>query len=160
MKDQLTAFFDGACEYWKNPETGITKRNPGGIATYGWVIYRGPIKLAWGYGEVKRGDGATNNVAEYTALISLIKAYNDLRLTEPLHVSGDSQLVVKQMSGDYRVKAPLLKPLYQQVVDLKPPGMVLTWISGDQNEEADALSREAYQISLKGDKPWEKRFRT
>lgn len=155
VNDRLTASFDGSCE-WHNG-----KRNPGGLATYGWTIFRGDKTVAWGYGEVCRGEGATNNVAEYNALLSLMKAYRDLGLTDPIYVTGDSQLVIRQLSGQYRVKAPLLIPLHQQVKKAWIPGMTLAWVPREENEHADNLSKTAYNMArVKPDNgPWEERYK-
>lgn len=159
-ENRLTASFDGACEWYTDP-AGVTKRNPGGIATYGWVIFRGDRPIAWGYGEVCRGNGATNNVAEYHALLSMMKAYKALRLTDPVYVTGDSQLVVRQLSGQYQVKAPLLKPLYRQVKDMWISGMGLAWVPREENEHADNLSKTAYNMAKvkPAGEPWEERYR-
>ncbi|MGF1632940.1 MAG: ribonuclease HI family protein [Phycisphaerae bacterium] len=56
---------------------------------------------------------ATNNVAEYKALITGLEQASTLGATHVL-VMGDSELVIKQMKGQYRVKNPGLKPLYEQ----------------------------------------------
>ena len=56
---------------------------------------------------------ATNNVAEYSGLIGALEAASTLGATQVL-VRGDSELVIKQMKGQYRVKAPGLKPLYEK----------------------------------------------
>jgi ribonuclease HI len=60
---------------------------------------------------------ATNNVAEYTALILGLKQAAKLGATK-IHVRGDSELVIKQMRGEYRVKNPALKALYEQAQSL------------------------------------------
>src|SRR5512137_2298452 len=57
-KDMISIYFDGLCR----------PRNPGGVATYGYVIYRDGEKIKSGYGVVGSGPGMTNNVAEYSAL--------------------------------------------------------------------------------------------
>ncbi len=56
---------------------------------------------------------ATNNVAEYRALILAMQQAKTLGATQIL-IHGDSELIVKQMNGQYRVKSPDLKPLYQE----------------------------------------------
>ena len=43
-------------------------KNPGGVATYGYLIYRDGEKIQRGYGVIGSGAGMTNNVAEYSAL--------------------------------------------------------------------------------------------
>jgi ribonuclease HI len=59
----------------------------------------------------------TNNVAEYRALVTGLQKARELG-AKRLRVRGDSELVVKQMKGEYRVKHPDLRPLYEQARDL------------------------------------------
>lgn len=149
----LTAFFGGVCEWWEG------RRNPGGIATYGWLIYEDGIWIARGYGEVGRGGRATKSTAEYAALISLLMAYTDLGFTAPMCVFGDSrlaiQLFIRQLCR-YRVEFCNLKPLYE-------PDVELTWIPREENTVTNELSRRAYTMArLKvvcdnGVDPWEVR---
>jgi ribonuclease HI len=56
---------------------------------------------------------ATNNVAEYRAVLSGIERARQLGADE-LEIIGDSELVARQLSGQYKVKHPAMKPLYQQ----------------------------------------------
>jgi ribonuclease HI len=59
----------------------------------------------------------TNNVAEYKALIAALQ--EALRLgAKKVHIRGDSELIVRQMKGEYRVKHPNMKPLYEQAQEL------------------------------------------
>lgn len=60
---------------------------------------------------------ATNNVAEYTALITALQQARQLGARK-VKVLGDSELVVKQMRGEYRVKNPDLRVLYEQAIAL------------------------------------------
>jgi ribonuclease HI len=130
-------YFDGLCE----------PRNPGGIACYGWLIKSNDEVLASGHGEVCRGPGATNNVAEYTALIRGLEALAALGLTgAAVEVRGDSLLVVKQVRGEWRVRAANLRPLHARARKLAAQlDVTLRWVPREQNTEADALSRKAYQ---------------
>ena len=59
----IEVYFDGACE----------PVNPKGIATYGYVVYRNGKKIREDCGLVGIGQGATNNIAEYTALIKALE---------------------------------------------------------------------------------------
>jgi ribonuclease HI len=59
---------------------------------------------------------ATNNVAEYRALLLGIERARDLGATEVLLI-GDSELIVRQVQGTYRVKQAHLRPLHQQVLE-------------------------------------------
>ena len=60
---------------------------------------------------------ATNNVAEYTALITAMQKARELGVKR-VKIHGDSELIVRQMKGTYRVKHPDLLPLYQKARDL------------------------------------------
>jgi ribonuclease HI len=60
---------------------------------------------------------ATNNVAEYNALITVMEEASKLGARR-VKVRGDSELVVRQMKGEYRVKHPDLIPLYRQAKEL------------------------------------------
>lgn len=60
---------------------------------------------------------ATNNVAEYRALITAMEEALKLG-AKMIVIRGDSELVVKQMKGEYKVRHPDMKPLYQQAQDL------------------------------------------
>jgi ribonuclease HI len=58
---------------------------------------------------------ATNNVAEYRAVLRALERARELHATE-VEIVGDSELVARQLSGAYKVKHPVLKPLYEQAV--------------------------------------------
>lgn len=147
-------YFDGACEWWNG------KRNPGGLATYGWWIASENKRVAWGYGEACRGEGATNNVAEYTALIEGVKAAVAVGIND-LTIKGDSQLVVYQMIGHYSVKSDTLKPLHKEAKSLiSSINPSFEWIPREQNEAADELSKAAYQKSKNLNQPWQERYRS
>ena len=95
---KVTAFVDGA-----------SRGNPG-PAGYG-------VYMRTESGEVIEISGflgrTTNNVAEYEGLLEALRAATDEGATE-LEVVSDSELLVKQMLGVYRVKHPNLQPLYEQ----------------------------------------------
>lgn len=86
----------------------------------------------------------TNNQAEYRALIAGLKA---VAIYEPavVLVKMDSELVVKQMRGEYRVKAPDLLPLYQEARRLVAglPRVQFTHVPRAENHLADALANQA-----------------
>lgn len=125
--------------------------NPGGIACYGWVVYRSGKTLGQGKGVAARGAGATNNVAEYHAVIAALEWLLSARLQEePVMLVSDSQLVVFQLSGEYTVRSPLLLPLFRRTVRLMKRfrSIRVQWVPREQNELADRLSREAYATAL------------
>jgi ribonuclease HI len=58
---------------------------------------------------------ATNNVAEYTAVLRAIERSRELGASE-IEIVGDSELVAKQLTGAYKVKHPSMKPLYLEAI--------------------------------------------
>ena len=87
---------------------------------------------------------ATNNVAEYRALLLGIELARALGADE-VELIGDSQLIVRQVKGEYRVKDPGLKPLHAEVRDAL--GGFKDWsirdVRREQNADADRLVNEA-----------------
>ncbi len=87
---------------------GCSKGNPG-PAGAGAVIYKNNNEI-WSTG-IYVGDKETNNVAEYNGLILGLSKASDLGIRELL-VMGDSELIVKQMKGEYKVKSPSIIDFY------------------------------------------------
>ncbi len=87
---------------------------------------------------------ATNNVAEYSGLIMALEASKKMSIKQ-LTVFCDSELLVKQINGQYRVKSELLKPLYNRAVDLIKnfQSVLLKHIPREKNVQADALLNKA-----------------
>ena len=87
---------------------------------------------------------ATNNVAEYRALIEGLRRAAEIGIDE-LTVVSDSELIVKQMRGEYRVKNETLRRLFQEAADLaREVGQVTyTAVRREHNELADRLVNEA-----------------
>ena len=87
---------------------------------------------------------ATNNVAEYRALLLGIELARELG-AEELELIGDSQLIVRQVRGEYKVKDAGLKPLHRQATEAL--GAFARWSIRDvrraHNERADELLNEA-----------------
>ena len=134
----LTLYFDGLCE----------PRNPGGIATYGWLLLEDGEIIEEGNGVEVRGKGATNNVAEWAALECGLRAAAALR-PEQLLIHGDSQLVINQLTGSWRMHAAHLRPYLDRCLELlKGCGWQARWVPREQNSAADALSRAAYERAL------------
>ncbi len=159
----LTVYFDGACE-WHVWADGSKHRNPGGIATYGWLISKSGSQLAYGYGEVGRGGTISNNIAEYKALIKSLEAIRDLGLNgNDLTILGDSQLIVNQVNGHWAINKDHLRQLKQHACNLLDSfnsQKTISWIPREQNQAADDLSKKAYQEAKRRDgQPWDKRFR-
>ncbi|HSJ18989.1 MAG TPA: bifunctional RNase H/acid phosphatase [Nocardioidaceae bacterium] len=82
---------------------------------------------------------ATNNVAEYRGLIAGLELYNEHAPRADLEVRMDSKLVIEQMSGNWKIKHPDMKPLAMAANRLAPLGTTWTWIPRERNKHADAL---------------------
>ena len=87
---------------------------------------------------------ATNNVAEYRGLVAGLAKAAELGVDE-LEVVFDSELLVKQMRGDYRVKNEALRALWEEATDLerKLRRVRYTAVRRAHNELADRLVNEA-----------------
>jgi ribonuclease HI len=136
---QIEVYFDGLCQ----------PVNPGGIACYAYVVRKDghTVHSDSGLAAEPFSKGASNNVAEYTALIKALEwlianGYTSARV----EVKSDSQLVVKQLSGEYRVKAKQIVPLFQKAAVLmkKFSKIAIQWVPREKNIEADRLTEKAY----------------
>lgn len=112
----------------------------------------GPAAIATvvqdGDGEVleerSKGIGsATNNVAEYRALLLGIERAAELGASR-LQLVGDSELIVRQVKGEYKVKDPALRVLHQQVLDALDgfDDWSIRHVPREENAEADRLVNE------------------
>jgi ribonuclease HI len=115
---------------------GASRGNPGDAA-YAVVIAvpgRGPIEESGLLGK------ETNNVAEYTALIKALEKAKHLGLKR-LRIHSDSELLVKQVNGEYRVKNDDLKWLFDEAKTLMKDfaSVTLAHIRREQNRRADEL---------------------
>ena len=88
----------------------------------------------------------TNNQAEYRALISGLKKAVSLGARQVL-VNSDSELMVKQLNGLYRVKKEELKPLHAEVKKLAASleSFKIVSIARERNREADRLANQAFE---------------
>jgi len=120
---------------------GASRGNPG-PAAYGVVIHdaRGQ-EVA----KIKKCIGrATNNVAEYYGLIAALD-YAQSHGIRGLRVESDSELLVRQMRGQYKVKSPELRPLYERARKMSQgfEAFRIEHVYREQNALADALANEA-----------------
>ncbi|HXN23685.1 MAG TPA: reverse transcriptase-like protein [Candidatus Dormibacteraeota bacterium] len=120
---------------------GAARGNPG-PASYGVVIHApGGAMVA----ELKKYIGrGTNNVAEYYALIAALD-YAAAHGIRALRIRSDSELLVRQMQGRYKVKSPDLRPLFERARKLSQalPFFSIEHVRREQNSEADALANQA-----------------
>jgi ribonuclease HI len=92
---------------------------------------------------------STNNVAEYMGLILGLKRARAMGLRE-LDVLSDSELMVKQLNGQYAVKAEHLKPLHDEAMQLLGafPGITVRHVPREENKLADEMSNRAIDERL------------
>ncbi len=120
---------------------GASRGNPG-PAAIGAVIKDGQGRVL---GKISRRIGrTTNNQAEYQAVIAALEEAIRLGVAGVV-IKSDSELVVEQINGRYRVKNPALKPLHQRVRELQSlfQSFAIASIPRRQNTEADRLSNAA-----------------
>jgi len=122
---------------------GASRGNPGPAAIGAIIGDEAGQRLASISQRIGR---ATNNQAEYRALIVVLKEAIKLGTSEA-DIYLDSELVVRQVNGKYRVKNNALKPLYQEVKRLQGllRGSVVSHIPRQQNTEADTLANAALE---------------
>jgi ribonuclease HI len=140
----IEIYFDGACE----------PINPGGTASYGYLVKQDGKTIIQGSKIIGTGKGMTNNVAEYTGLIEAVKAISNLNKREKLRICGDSNIVCNTIAKKWgwnkkktlwnpHKNAPHLKPLLEEALNLlKSFDYEIKWISSKDNQQADWLSKE------------------
>lgn len=142
MQLPFLVHFDGACS-----------PNPGAMGL-GYTIHS-PEGVLIEQGSQLAGHG-TNNVAEYKALIAAIECALRLNIRH-VHVFGDSMLVVKAVSGQWRCRHPNMRPLYLEAMDLSQrfDSFQISHIPRDQNGKADALSTKGLpKTTFRKPPPW------
>jgi ribonuclease HI len=125
---------------------GGARGNPGPAAVAAVAATPGGEPLA----ERKAAIGeATNNVAEYRALLLGLELARELGASE-VEVINDSELVARQIGGEYKVKHTGLKPLYQEAMRTLRDfdGWAVRAVRREQNTRADALVNEALDEGL------------
>jgi ribonuclease HI len=126
---------------------GAARGNPG-PAGFGVQITdeRGNVvaELAEWLGET------TNNVAEYTAAREGLRRAAELG-ARSVHLRSDSQLLIEQLSGRYKVRAAHLRPLYEDVVGAIAgfDAVTLEHVPRERNREADRLANEGVDRGLR-----------
>jgi ribonuclease HI len=120
---------------------GGARGNPG-PAAFAYVLEAEDGTILAAHGE--RIGVATNNVAEYRALIEGLRKALELAVAE-VEVVSDSELLVKQMRGEYKVKNAALRELSVEAAALarQLDGVTYTAVRREHNELADQLVNEA-----------------
>ena len=135
MSRELEIFVDGACS-----------GNPG-EAAIGVVVLENKNKIK----EISKSIGpATNNIAEYTALIYALQEGLILK-ADQVTVYTDSELVFNQVTGQYKIKNENLKLLLDQVQHLAQgfKRLDMKCIPREQNKDADKLAKKAIVAAKK-----------
>jgi ribonuclease HI len=136
----ITVYFDGLCY----------PKNPGGVAAYGYLIYSDGELVHRGFGVVGEGRGMTNNVAEYEGLKAAAQWIDDQKIMGSIAIKGDSQLVIKQMKGEWEIRSKTSQKYVPEIKRLlEGKDVHYIWIPREKNEEADQLSRTAYEAYKK-----------
>lgn len=135
-------YFDGAC----------APINPNGTASYGWLIKKDGKVLKTGCGVVGKGQGMTNNLAEYWGVLEGVKAFTGLKLKTELKICGDSNMVCQMVARKWGWKKnewnphpnfPHLRDILEQVhALLEDVDYEVEWIPREKNTEADELSKK------------------
>ena len=120
---------------------GGSRGNPG-PAAYGALVRDAETGEVLAEAAVAIGR-ATNNVAEYSGLVAGLRLAAEHAPGAQVEVRMDSQLVVEQMKGTWRVKHAGLQPLHAEAREVAPPGTTYTWVPRAQNAAADALANRA-----------------
>lgn len=136
MKNNLILYTDGCCR--GNP-------GPAGIG----VVIKDPHKKILKELSEYIGE-ATNNIAEYSALIRGLETAGELG-AEEIKVFMDSELVVKQLSGEYRVKDEGMKELFRRTIEILKDfrSFEIKHIDRSKNKEADKLANRAIDLLAK-----------
>jgi ribonuclease HI len=127
--------------FWRLYCDGASRGNPG-PAGAGIALYNPQGELQAEQGEFL-GE-TTNNVAEYQALLLGLKTARNLKITR-VQIFLDSELLVKQVTGHYRVKSPHLLPLWQQAKKelQKFEAYAISHVPRRDNRLADRLANHA-----------------
>jgi len=133
IMSRISLYFDGSCE-----------PNPDGFASIGVFIPELDIEKSEAIGE---GLGMTSVIAEYQALLTGLRTVRDhLSEGDELLVFGDSTVVIKQVTGEYRVKSAHLKEFHEDCTAIihaltsRGVTVILDTVSRILNHVADELS--------------------
>src|SRR5215468_8677522 len=103
--DQMS--FDGSCD-----------PNPGGRLGWSYIITLADGRSLQGHDEAPPHPANTVNVGEYRGLLAGLRAYLATGRTGPLRITGDSQLIINQVNGVYKVRNAALRNYHTEVGEL------------------------------------------
>lgn len=130
----IKCWFDGSC----GPV------NPKGHTGYGAIVLRGNETLFEQSGYVGVGEGMTNNVGEYAGIIAVLKFLIRSEIQQAV-IYGDSDMVVKQLTGKWKARKGAYMPYYKEAIILRRqvPEVEIKWIPREKNTVADYLAGQA-----------------
>lgn len=119
---------------------GASRGNPG-PGSYGFVIFENGVAIAE---EGKTLGSVTNNVAEYEGVLQGLRKCLEIQAAEVV-LKSDSQVLVRQLTGQYKIKAPHLKVLAQEATALLKQfkKVQILHIPREENKHADKLANAA-----------------
>lgn len=130
----IKCYFDGSCG----------PKNPGGKMGFGVSIMKEGIEIEKYAHSTSPHPHNSNNVAEYAALEWTLNKLIELGLNEePIHIHGDSMLVISQMQGKWKLKKGMYLEYAKACKALLPffPKVKFEWIPRHLNQHADELSK-------------------
>eukprot|EP00578_Thalassiosira_sp_NH16_P023388 CAMPEP_0181097400 /NCGR_PEP_ID=MMETSP1071-20121207/11548_1 /TAXON_ID=35127 /ORGANISM="Thalassiosira sp., Strain NH16" /LENGTH=147 /DNA_ID=CAMNT_0023179877 /DNA_START=58 /DNA_END=501 /DNA_ORIENTATION=- len=140
--ERIVLYFDGA-----------SRHNPHGPAGCGWILHTmdddGALQWSFAEGSEYLGYNISNNQAEYEGVINGVKylVENDISC-DKLYIRGDSQIVIRQLDGEYNVNSQNIIPYYNEAKDvLSQLNCYTTYrhVYRDTNWKADDLANEAIE---------------
>jgi ribonuclease HI len=141
FREAATLYRNRDAGFWRLHCDGASRGNPG-PAGAGMVLFDPQGRLQANQGRYL-GE-TTNNVAEYQALLLGLEAARQLKVKK-LQVLADSELMVKQINGRYRVKAPHLIPLWREALNSlkKFEAWTIAHVPREENHLADEAANRA-----------------
>ena len=126
---------------------GASRGNPGPSAL-GIHVLNDKKQLIYEKGVYLKKDG-TNNFAEYSAVVYALKL-SVRQKVQRLSLFSDSELLIRQLKGEYRVKSLSIKPLFQECLKWmqRIPSVSLIHIPRAKNMEADRLANQALDLHI------------
>jgi ribonuclease HI len=136
----VVVHFDGSCQ----PPTG------GGVAGYGFTVEGQLNHQDFGLAVRPGSPNSTNNVAEYVAAIRALEWLRSSGFRGKAIVVGDSELVVRQMNGEYAVRAEHLQAYHDRLAALAKEFEEVEFrhVPREENRRADELSKRAVRREL------------
>ena len=136
---------------------GASRHNPHGPAGCGWVLIEMDEFGAEEYCNIATGNeylgyNVSNNQAEYQGLINGLQYIQDYISCNKVYVRGDSEIIINQMLGDYKVNSRNIRPYFNEAKEIESQlqyeGMEIYYrhISRAKNWEADELANRAIDV--------------